>query len=152
MFFFFLMIRRPPRSTLFPYTTLFRSCSSTVAASASTSSLRPLVDPPIARTAPSARAVVSRSSHSSTGCPERRAMSPASARAAVAASASAPSWSSGRPTTMPVTACCSSSVRNSRIGKRLPLRRGGGGEGGGGGGGFLGWGEGGGGEEERIRG
>src|SRR2546430_12699083 len=28
-FFFFLMIRRPPRSTLFPYTTLFRSvCTS----------------------------------------------------------------------------------------------------------------------------
>src|SRR2546429_5150495 len=27
--FFFLMIRRPPRSTLFPYTTLFRSNSST---------------------------------------------------------------------------------------------------------------------------
>ena len=26
--FFFLMIRRPPRSTLFPYATLFRSCSS----------------------------------------------------------------------------------------------------------------------------
>src|SRR3712207_9178049 len=26
-FFFFLMIRRPPRSTLFPYTTLFRSRS-----------------------------------------------------------------------------------------------------------------------------
>src|SRR5436190_7609332 len=26
-FFFFLMIRRPPRSTLFPYTTLFRSYS-----------------------------------------------------------------------------------------------------------------------------
>src|SRR5690242_21549905 len=25
--FFFLMIRRPPRSTLFPYTTLFRSSS-----------------------------------------------------------------------------------------------------------------------------
>src|SRR5688572_32116051 len=24
-FFFFLMVRRPPRSTLFPYTTLFRS-------------------------------------------------------------------------------------------------------------------------------
>src|SRR5437899_12685282 len=24
-FFFFLMLRRPPRSTLFPYTTLFRS-------------------------------------------------------------------------------------------------------------------------------
>src|SRR6266496_5622670 len=29
-FFFFLMIRRPPRSTLFPYTTLFRSMCSTV--------------------------------------------------------------------------------------------------------------------------
>src|SRR2546427_12171201 len=28
MLFFFLMIRRPPRSTLFPYTTLFRSPSS----------------------------------------------------------------------------------------------------------------------------
>src|SRR3712207_9409154 len=30
-FFFFLMIRRPPRSTLFPYTTLFRSGGSDVA-------------------------------------------------------------------------------------------------------------------------
>src|SRR2546421_7749278 len=29
MLFFFLMIRRPPRSTLFPYTTLFRSAGST---------------------------------------------------------------------------------------------------------------------------
>src|SRR3712207_8234321 len=29
--FFFLMIRRPPRSTLFPYTTLFRSCSCHIA-------------------------------------------------------------------------------------------------------------------------
>src|SRR5215510_10078999 len=29
-FFFFLMIRRPPRSTLFPYTTLFRSAGSSV--------------------------------------------------------------------------------------------------------------------------
>src|SRR6266481_8159564 len=28
IFFFFLMIRRPPRSTLFPYTTLFRSMHS----------------------------------------------------------------------------------------------------------------------------
>src|SRR5712691_11328312 len=27
LFFFFLMIRRPPRSTLFPYTTLFRPAS-----------------------------------------------------------------------------------------------------------------------------
>src|SRR5437762_13603926 len=31
-FFFFLMIRRPPRSTLFPYTTLFRSRPATGAA------------------------------------------------------------------------------------------------------------------------
>src|SRR5258707_6403752 len=33
-FFFFLMIRRPPRSTLFPYTTLFRSPSDRPARSA----------------------------------------------------------------------------------------------------------------------
>src|SRR3712207_7199692 len=32
-FFFFLMIRRPPRSTLFPYTTLFRSKVATVTGS-----------------------------------------------------------------------------------------------------------------------
>src|SRR5947209_17396945 len=32
---FFLMIRRPPRSTLFPYTTLFRSQSCTLPASPS---------------------------------------------------------------------------------------------------------------------
>src|SRR5436190_22474289 len=32
-FFFFLMIRRPPRSTLFPYTTLFRSIEPAVAVS-----------------------------------------------------------------------------------------------------------------------
>src|SRR2546430_17699855 len=31
VFFFFLMIRRPPRSTLFPYTTLFRSPEKLVA-------------------------------------------------------------------------------------------------------------------------
>src|SRR5256885_4928535 len=30
-FFFFLMIRRPPRSTLFPYTTLFRSGNGSMA-------------------------------------------------------------------------------------------------------------------------
>src|SRR2546427_806842 len=34
--FFFLMIRRPPRSTLFPYTTLFRSCVDTVVPFSST--------------------------------------------------------------------------------------------------------------------
>src|SRR2546429_3762596 len=38
IFFFFLMIRRPPRSTLFPYTTLFRSASCTSAGP-------PLVEP-----------------------------------------------------------------------------------------------------------
>src|SRR5690348_17724848 len=30
-FFFFLMLRRPPRSTLFPYTTLFRSALNEIA-------------------------------------------------------------------------------------------------------------------------
>src|SRR5215203_6205225 len=35
MLFFFLMIRRPPRSTLFPYTTLFRPRSPTTAAARS---------------------------------------------------------------------------------------------------------------------
>src|SRR5436190_17268318 len=34
--FFFLMIRRPPRSTLFPYTTLFRSLGAARGRSAST--------------------------------------------------------------------------------------------------------------------
>src|SRR5438132_10551222 len=34
-FFFFLMIRRPPRSTLFPYTTLFRSRLSVALAASS---------------------------------------------------------------------------------------------------------------------
>src|SRR5216684_7791694 len=32
LFVFFLMIRRPPRSTLFPYTTLFRSPGATIPA------------------------------------------------------------------------------------------------------------------------
>src|SRR3989442_13242222 len=34
LLFFFLMIRRPPRSTLFPYTTLFRSLLAEVCAQA----------------------------------------------------------------------------------------------------------------------
>src|SRR3712207_7104518 len=34
MFLFFLMIRRPPSSTLFPYTTLFRSAPTAVAPTA----------------------------------------------------------------------------------------------------------------------
>src|SRR5215471_20050621 len=36
LFFFFLMIRRPPRSTLFPYTTLFRSRTTTSCPAAQT--------------------------------------------------------------------------------------------------------------------
>src|ERR1017187_7907355 len=45
VFFFFLMIRRPPRSTLFPYTTLFRSVG--------IKADRPLaVDDPLGRAAP----------------------------------------------------------------------------------------------------
>src|SRR3989475_771701 len=45
--FFFLMIRRPPRSTLFPYTTLFRSALRAVH--------RAAWPPPDARTQPGAR-------------------------------------------------------------------------------------------------
>src|ERR1017187_10662035 len=44
LFFFFLMIRRPPRSTLFPYTTLFRSVASPEHG--------PLREPPWYRTLP----------------------------------------------------------------------------------------------------
>src|SRR5947209_13538960 len=40
--FFFLMIRRPPRSTLFPYTTLFRSSSTSY-------SIRPIFEVPEGR-------------------------------------------------------------------------------------------------------
>src|SRR2546430_15389313 len=39
--FFFLMIRRPPRSTLFPYTTLFRSLPEVVSAGISTNATPP---------------------------------------------------------------------------------------------------------------
>src|SRR6266550_7682513 len=41
IFFFFLMIRRPPRSTLFPYTTLFRSPRRTCPCSWPSPSCRP---------------------------------------------------------------------------------------------------------------
>src|SRR2546426_584692 len=48
-FFFFLMIRRPPRSTLFPYTTLFRSymfyCADIISEPPGTRSGRPGVLP-----------------------------------------------------------------------------------------------------------
>src|SRR5437764_8461048 len=39
--FFFLMIRRPPRSTLFPYTTLFRSKGNNWAQIPGTTSVQP---------------------------------------------------------------------------------------------------------------
>src|SRR5256884_4066103 len=42
LFFFFLMIRRPPRSTLFPYTTLFRSM---VIPTATSAPLRDVLNP-----------------------------------------------------------------------------------------------------------
>src|SRR5438067_11379264 len=41
--FFFLMIRRPPRSTLFPYTTLFRSSGGDLGRGGSASPRRPAV-------------------------------------------------------------------------------------------------------------
>src|SRR2546426_8672584 len=41
LIFFFLMIRRPPRSTLFPYTTLFRSLTTTTPVAAYRGAGRP---------------------------------------------------------------------------------------------------------------
>src|SRR2546429_7021908 len=46
-FFFFLMIRRPPRSTLFPYTTLFRSLTA-LALLAACGGARPRATTPLA--------------------------------------------------------------------------------------------------------
>src|SRR5258708_20213474 len=43
-FFFFLMIRRPPRSTLFPYTTLFRSREIVLAPDEGENPFAPLLD------------------------------------------------------------------------------------------------------------
>src|SRR6266567_6767357 len=43
--FFFLMIRRPPRSTLFPYTTLFRSGCPTRARARSRPAFRAVLEP-----------------------------------------------------------------------------------------------------------
>src|SRR2546430_16837622 len=50
--FFFLMIRRPPRSTLFPYTTLFRSMPIKKFGIRSAPVSRPVYNPP-ARSTPS---------------------------------------------------------------------------------------------------
>src|SRR5690349_24704406 len=51
--FFFLMIRRPPRSTLFPYTTLFRSVNRPASQTESevNSTLSPTAARPVANTA-----------------------------------------------------------------------------------------------------
>src|SRR5215813_2542461 len=46
-FFFFLMIRRPPRSTLFPYTTLFRSPAGPSARPPAPRSRQPRRTPPV---------------------------------------------------------------------------------------------------------
>src|SRR6478735_11687497 len=45
-FFFFLMIRRPPRSTLFPYTTLFRSSGGSTSGSTCSRCCAPTVERP----------------------------------------------------------------------------------------------------------
>src|SRR3712207_7671231 len=54
--FFFLMIRRPPRSTLFPYTTLFRSSSGITVPTTSTKveedDEKPPIKPPMPKVIP----------------------------------------------------------------------------------------------------
>src|SRR6266446_7925845 len=56
--FFFLMIRRPPRSTLFPYTTLFRPCGRPSSASST-----PISGPFPATTRPDRKSTRLNSSH-----------------------------------------------------------------------------------------
>src|SRR2546426_7470115 len=55
IFFFFLMIRRPPRSTLFPYTTLFRSEIEEIAQREPAAILREVVEPAVGMRAFQAR-------------------------------------------------------------------------------------------------
>src|SRR5262249_59056699 len=63
LLFFFLLIRQPPRPSLFPYTTLFRSCSPTrstgtsgrSATSSSGTTAAPRIRPPATRRRPNAR-------------------------------------------------------------------------------------------------
>src|SRR5437773_5972836 len=61
LFFFFLMLRRPPRSTLFPYTTLFRSLAQRVAAT--TAAYLALVAPPARGSAEDRKSTRLNSSH-----------------------------------------------------------------------------------------
>src|SRR5688572_32521799 len=53
--FFFLMIRRPPRSTLFPYTTLFRSAPQAPAANGSSTTCTSVNSAPSRRARAAAR-------------------------------------------------------------------------------------------------
>src|SRR6266498_4006359 len=73
LFFFFLMIRRPPRSTLFPYTTLFRSCrpggsSCTATTSRTKSSPRPWTHAPLTWCSTRSRSWTARAQRASNGC------------------------------------------------------------------------------------
>src|SRR3712207_9509169 len=65
--FFFLMIRRPPRSTLFPYTTLFRSVPGRASATARAGGPRDLPRGPRP-----ARAAVGRGLHDALLAPRDR--------------------------------------------------------------------------------
>src|SRR3712207_7004780 len=68
MIFFFLMIRRPPRSTLFPYTTLFRSTGATSSSSRGGSRLMAAAALPV----PVVRAVGERAPHPGERHQQRR--------------------------------------------------------------------------------
>src|SRR5256885_9673875 len=71
MFFFFLMIRRPPRSTLFPYTTLFRSARNRRASRGTSIPPEALRAFPLRGTAPSQRGG-SCSAPLALGCADRK--------------------------------------------------------------------------------
>src|SRR5947209_12513795 len=62
MYFFLLMMRRPPRSTLFPYTTLFRSTSACDKPSRSFR-FAPLAPPPLGAAAEDRKSTRLNSSH-----------------------------------------------------------------------------------------
>src|SRR3712207_8033970 len=71
---FFLMIRRPPRSTLFPYTTLFRSTRG------ATSCTRSAGAPSSRRTRTSCQRFTARGSPSAEARPQQRGAPPKSSR------------------------------------------------------------------------
>src|SRR2546427_9041429 len=62
-FFVFLIIRRPPRSTLFPYTTLFRSLRTQAGRRVPTAITRTRTSGPLPRGSPPARARDGRNGH-----------------------------------------------------------------------------------------